>query len=229
MKKTTIIELSAAVARNPQVRLAAPANVSLQAGEHLAIVGANGAGKSLLVELLTGRYPLIEGRLAFDFSPSPTPAAYDNLKYITFRDTYGSADADYYYQQRWNADELDTIPTVRSLLGVVRDPEFCGRLFTLFGIASLMDKPVILLSSGELRKMQLVKALLTSPRVLIIDNPFIGLDAASRALLRTLLHELSALDHLQLILVLSVPTDIPDFITHIIPVAHKMAGERNGR
>ena len=36
---------------------------------------------------------------------------------------------------------------------------------------------MILLSSGELRKFQLVKALLTAPRVLIMDNPFIGLDA----------------------------------------------------
>ncbi len=229
MAQHTIIELSHAVARNPQIRLNAPANVSLRAGEHLAIVGPNGAGKSLLVEMLTGRYPLKEGRLVCDFSPSPTHTIYNNLKYITFRDTYGAADADYYYQQRWNSDELDQIPTVREMLGRVDDPAFCERLFLFFGIRSLMDKPVILLSSGELRKMQIIKALLSKPRALIIDNPFIGLDAGSRELLRVLLGELADLEHLQLILVLSVAQDVPTFITHVVPVADKRVGEKMAR
>lgn len=47
----------------------------------------------------------------------------------------------------------------------------------------MLNKKIILLSSGELRKFQLVKTLLTAPRVLIMDNPFIGLDAPTRELL----------------------------------------------
>ena len=62
----------------------------------VTVVGANGAGKSLLVDMLTGKYPLREGELAYDFSPSPTKTVYDNIKYIAFRDTYGAADANYY-------------------------------------------------------------------------------------------------------------------------------------
>ena len=54
---------------------------------------------------------------------------------------------------------------------------------SFFRIEPMLDKKIILLSSGELRKFQLVKTLLTAPRVLIMDNPFIGLDAPTRELL----------------------------------------------
>ena len=79
--------LAEAVARNPEVRLAAPVSLELKPGEHVAIVGPNGAGKSLLVDLLTGKYPLLSGSVAYDFRPSVRPAVYENVKYMAFRDT----------------------------------------------------------------------------------------------------------------------------------------------
>lgn len=280
------IQLVQAVARDPQVRLAEPVTLGLGKGEHIALVGPNGSGKSLLVDLLTGRYPLMEGTPQYDFSPSPTATVYDNLRYIAFRDTYGSADGYYYYQQRWNQTEQDDVPLVCDLLSkggwsvvkqlmkeyqtsnqtahgkqedmpepnVACEPtdetepkdaqkqkgktmptydmqkmEDVRRLFDLFGMTPLLDKKVILLSSGELRKMQLTKALLASPRVLIMDNPFIGLDADTRQLLGRLLEELSHLPSLQIVLVLSMLDDIPPFITHVVPVKEKKVGEKMTR
>ena len=225
MKQRTII-LQGAVARNPLVRLAAPANVELGADEHVAIVGPNAAGKSLLVGMLTGRYPLREGSLTYDFSPSPSHTAYDNIRYIAFRDTYGSADANYYYQQRWNAHDQDGAPLVRDLLGAVHDEALLRRLFGLFHLEPLLDKKIILLSSGELRKFQLAKALLSHPRILIMDNPFIGLDASTRQLLSDLLHQLCQLGGLQIILVLSMLDDVPNFITHVVPIDGGRVGEK---
>ena len=99
--------LTGGVARNPLVRLAAPASASFPADEHIAIVGPNGSGKSLLVDMLIGKYPLKEGTITYDFSPSTLKTVYENIKYIAFRDTYGSADANYYYQQRWNTHDHD--------------------------------------------------------------------------------------------------------------------------
>lgn len=78
--------------------------------------------------------------------------------------------------------------------------------------------PIISLSSGELRKFQIAKALATNPRVLILDNPFIGLDAGTRRNFRNLLETLAKETELLVILVLSKRDDIPDFITHVIPV-----------
>ena len=221
--------LTEAVARNPEVRLAAPVSLELKPGEHVAIVGPNGAGKSLLVDLLTGKYPLSGGSVAYDFRPSVRRAVYENVRYLAFRDTYGSADANYYYQQRWNAHDQDEVPLVRELLGAYEDSEEVRRLFELFRLDVLMDKPVILLSSGELRKFQLAKALLGAPRILIMDNPFIGLDAGARALLGEVLARLSGLGTLQIVLVLSVERDIPSFITHVVPVAERRVGVKVSR
>lgn len=85
------------------------------------------------------------------------------MKYIAFRDTYGAADANYYYQQRWNAHDQDETPDVREMLGEIKDEQLKNELFELFRIEPLLDKKIILLSSGELRKFQLTKTLLTAP------------------------------------------------------------------
>ena len=221
--------LTAGVARLPQVRLAEPATVAFGADEHIALIGPNGAGKTLLVDLLTGKYPLSEGRLVYDFRPSASASAYDNIRAIAFRDTYGSADANYYYQQRWNAHDQDDAPTVRQQLGTVEDEDRRRRLFDLFGLEPLLDKKIILLSSGELRKFQLAKALLTRPRVLVMDNPFIGLDAGMRRLLTDLLERIARTGTVQLVPVLSMLDDVPPFVTHVVPVDGLRVGPKQTR
>ena len=153
-----------------------------------------------------GKYPLREGTLQYDFSPSATQTVYDNVKYIAFRDTYGAADANYYYQQRWNAHDQDEAPDVREMLGEIKDEQLKQELFELFRIEPMLDKKIILLSSGELRKFQLAKTLLTAPRVLMFS----------------LLDRLTKMSSVQIILVLSMLDDIPSFITHVIPVDKMM-------
>ena len=209
MMQSYTISLNGGVARNPLVRLAAPVSISFPADEHIAIVGPNGSGKSLLVDMLIGKYPLKEGTLTYDFSPSASQTVYDNVKYIAFRDTYGSADANYYYQQRWNTHDHDDVPLVKDMLGAVRDEALKQELFELFCIEPMLDKPMILLSSGELRKFQLVKALLTAPR----------------ELLNTLLEGLAKRSAVQLILILSMVDDIPAYIDKVLPIANRTVGQ----
>lgn len=221
-----IIEIENGVTRHPLYRMKEPVNMTLAQGEHLAIVGRNAAGKSRLVDIITGRWPLLMNEVRYDFSPSPSRMAYENIKYIAFRDSYGDADGNYYYQQRWNSQDLDDTPLVRDLLPDAADPEMKKTLYDLFGMDDMLDKHIILLSSGELRKFQLTKTLLSNPRVLIMDNPFIGLDAKTRDLLHSLLAELTRVTHLQVILILSKTDDIPTFITHVIPVDDCICGEK---
>ena len=81
--------------------------------------------------------------------------------------------------------------------------------------------------SGELRKYQLARALEGNPEVVVIDNPYIGLDPANRAFLSRHLTELSA--STTFLLVLSRVAEIPPFITHVIPVKDGVAGEKVSR
>ena len=216
------IELKNAVARKPEWRLAEPVNFHLAKGEHLAIVGRNGGGKSMLVDMITGKHPVYPGQLSYSFDEP-----YNNLKHITFRDTYGGDnDRTYFLQQRWNQMEIDEeTPTVGSKLEEAFQlagddtPErraFQKHLYQLFHFEDLLDKYIILLSSGELRKYKLVANLFTKPKVLIIENPFIGLDAETRDQVKQLLATLAGQQDMQIILVLSKIDEIPEFITRVI-------------
>ena len=98
---------------------------------------------------------------------------------------------------------------VSELLPKTDDVEWKKTLYDLFGIEEMLDKYIVLLSSGELRKFQLTKALLGRPSLLILDNPFIGLDAKTRDLLKELLQQLIDKTHLQVILLLSRIDEIP--------------------
>lgn len=220
----SVIEIENGVPRHPMYRMKEPVNFRMEKGEHIALVGPNGGGKSLLVDILTGRWPLLMNEVRYHFAPSASDLVCDNIKYITFRDSYGDSDANYYYQQRWNSQDMETTPIVKEMLPEAKDKQWEETLFDLFGIQPLLDKHIVLLSSGELRKFQLTKTLLTNPSVLILDNPFIGLDAKTRTLLHDLLQKLIETTHLQVILVLSKPDDIPSFITHVVPVEGLVCG-----
>ena len=222
----SIIKIENGITRHPDWRMAEPVNLEILPCEQVAIVGDNAAGKSRLVETLTGHYPLLMNEVQYDFGPEAHKLVSENLRYISFRDSYGESDGTYYHQQRWNQHDIDEqTPTVRDLLcktpaqdTTLANEDITAKLVSLFHLESLLDKYVITLSSGELRKLQLTRALMGEPRVLILDNPFIGLDAPTRRQLKDLLQELIGRTPLQVILVLSRREEIPDFVTHVLPV-----------
>lgn len=227
MQKT--IKITHGVPRMPSWRMAEPVDFEASADEHIAIVGPNGGGKSMLVDIIVGRHPLLLDSPQYDFAPSKKPMASDNIKYITFRDTYGGDnDRTYYLQQRWNQTEIDhETPIAGNMLeeaflqagdDTPKRRQLQQRIYSLFNMECLLDKYVIMLSSGELRKFKLACTLFSEPHILIMDNPFIGLDVETRNQLRNLLRDLSQEHSLQIILVLSKSDDIPDFITHVVEV-----------
>ena len=190
--------------------------LDIRRGEQVALVGDNASGKSRLASVFAGR---------------------NAAKYITFRDSYGSyGDRNFFMQQRWNLFTLEGDPpsvgeALRQDAAESKDPEAALRrvreLTALFSMEPLLDKPLVTLSSGELRKYQLTRALLGGPEILVVDNPYIGLDPRTRGLLTELLTTLSGT--MTLVLVLSRPAEIPPFVTHVIPVEDGKAGEKEPR
>ena len=221
-----VIEISKGVTRHPSYRMKEPVDFNLLEGEHIALVGPNAGGKSRLVDILTGRWPLLMNEVKYHFPSSTSGLVCDHIKYITFRDSYGDSDGGYYYQQRWNSQDKEITPLVSELLPETDDLKWKETLYDLFGIEEMLDKYIVLLSSGELRKFQLTKALLGRPSLLILDNPFIGLDAKTRDLLKELLQQLIEKTHLQVILLLSRDEEIPDFITHVVRVENLVCGDK---
>lgn len=221
----------------PSWRMAEPVNFTTLDGEQIAIVGPNGGGKTMLVNIITGSHPLLMHDPEYDFSPSTKKHVSDNIKYITFRDAYGGDnDRTYYLQQRWNQTEIDdSTPTVKERLDTAYEAAgedtpkrqaLREQLYDMFNMHPLLNKHIILLSSGELRKLKLTETLFAQPRVLIMDNPFIGLDAETREQLKQLFATIIKNETIQLILVLSKTDDISTFITHVVEVKDMKVGKK---
>ena len=173
-----------------------------------AIAGRNGSGKTLYVDQLRKQL------------------ASDKVRYIAFTDSYGvNVDGQYYLQLRWNQHDIaHETPTVGELLqraylltgeDTAERRELQQHLYSLFHMDEFLDKYIITLSSGELRKFQLTKTLFSNPQLLIMDNPFIGLDAETRDQLRDLLKQLAEERDMEIMLVMSKTDDIPDYVTDI--------------
>ena len=173
-----------------------------------AIAGRNGSGKTLYIDQLRKQL------------------ASDKVRYIAFTDSYGvNVDGQYYLQLRWNQHDIDhETPTVGELLqrayllageDTAERRQMQQQLYTLFHMDEFMDKYIITLSSGELRKFQLTKTLFSNPKLLIMDNPFIGLDAETRDQLRDLLKLLAEERDMDIMLVMSKTDDIPSFVNEV--------------
>ena len=182
----------------------------MEAKNITAIAGFNGSGKTRFVEQMRRQM------------------ASDTLRYVAFCDSYGAqTDRAYYLQQRWNQHDIDQeTPTVEDVLqrtytltgpDTMERQALRQRLTQMLALETLLDKYVIMLSSGELRKLQLAKTLLARPRTLILDNPFIGLDMPTRTQLRELLLQLATDDpQLAIYIVVARQGEIPDYVGNTV-------------
>lgn len=119
-----------------------------------------------------------------------------DTEYIAFKDTYGDdADGAYYLQLRWNTQELANLIELDE-----------------------SSKDMFSLSSGELRKRRIARALKSRATYLIIDNPYLGLDVRSREDFTEMLAQIAAEGGRSIILVMPGDAIMPSFITRVIRV-----------
>ena len=202
------LQISQGTFRLSDTRVLTLNEVQLQRGESWAFVGANGSGKSSLARVLSGELSPLAGSVSSDFQ-RPTRLSLEQLQKLV---------ADEW--QRNNTDllsegEEDTGLTVAEVIQAeMQQSERCTQLARQFGIEQLLTRRFKYLSTGETRKTLLCQALMQQPDLLILDEPFDGLDVASRASLTGTLRSLQHPDF-TLVLVLNRFDDIPEYIQQI--------------
>ncbi len=170
-------------------------NWTIRFGENWALGGKSGSGKTALAKILTGQQSF-SGEVEINFntgSSLPAQVLYVESWY-QFKNVEGVAN--FYYQQRYTSQQAKETLTVNAELahfGKEESLDFneAEKLVEALGFSGLKNSQLIELSSGEHKKLQLVKALWLKPQLLIIDQPYTGLDAASRKSLNTLLDEVA--------------------------------------
>lgn len=218
----TLINVLPLIPESPFVK---PIDWQINEGEIWTLTGTNGCGKSLLAEVICGHFHLIHGHIKYNFferikhQNTGEALLYPSqcIKIVSFSSVFSLSDfRDMYYQKRFNSTETENNPLVSELLYTEeKKTETVKKVIELFNIQKLMDHRLIQLSSGELRKLLIAKILLEKPRLLILDNPFIGLDAKARSHLSEIFPLLSK-SNIQLLFLAPSSDDIPECTTHII-------------
>ena len=154
-------------------------------GRHLCILGENGAGKSTLLKLFAGLLPPFSGKVRFrdkDLKTYKRGSLYVNGVALLPQDP-GAL----FLKDSVKADLLDAFPGKKDEAGAA-----IAALSDRFGITPLWDAHPLDLSGGEKQKCALVKLLLRSPAVLLLDEPTKGLDADGKRTLRETVGSLTA-------------------------------------
>lgn len=174
-----------------------------------AVYGRNGAGKTTLGTILDKGRHAYGNRLLFHQIGA-------KVKMLSFTDIHSLSGMEVqYFAQRMESTMNDLVPTVADVLGHRIDDPRWQILAESLALHDVVDKKINYLSSGELRKLIIVNALLSEPDILVLDNPYIGLDAVSRIELDRMLLELKD-KGISIVLLLCDIEDIPAFTDSVI-------------
>ncbi|MDD3827132.1 MAG: ATP-binding cassette domain-containing protein [Anaerolineae bacterium] len=217
---------------------AGPIDWRMRDDEQWAVVGPNGSGKTALLRAIAGRRPLAGGRIVYHFASNGGGAGEVALVEFGLERRLMGLDEPY-YGSRWNSPGGTQVPLVSQFLS----PEAAlglnpfrlpgnGRpaadraawearqaeVARLLGIEPLLDRTLVQLSSGERRKVLLARALLRRPRLLLLDDPFAGLDDAFRPRLAEIIAGLAG-HGLRLVIAAPGWDYVPGGTTHVLDLS----------
>jgi len=184
---------------------------TISEGENWLLTGASGSGKTALLKAIAGlEKSTDEIVVVFDKASETKPVCQYIAQWYQFKNVEGVAN--FYYQQRYNVQQVKDTLTVNAELAHYGKENNLSLLkvepiLNALGFAALRNAQLIELSSGEHKKLQLVKALWLKPQLLLLDQPYTGLDIQSRQNLNNLLDDITS-DGVQIVLV-SNETEIP--------------------
>ena len=191
----------------------------IRAGENWAILGSNGSGKSALARAIKGDVPHVRGKL-IRHDPE---AAGTRIGYVAFelQEEILLREDRHEEARFFSGNKGHALTAGEMLLRDDGNQDVFNRLVKLLGLRPLLERGLRTLSNGEFRKILIARALLRSPKLMILDDPFAGLDVGNRNLLAKTVTDL--MNHgTQIILVTQRIEEVIPGISHVLLI-------RNGR
>lgn len=206
-ENTTVVEVTGL--RKEFEGTVALADVSLQIkrGEIVGLLGANGAGKTTLIHILLGLLCPTQGTV--------TIHGMDVLKHrieILQRSNFSSA----YIRLPYNLTVFENLMVFARLYCVPKPKERINELAELFGVSHLRGRLTTYLSSGEQTRVNLCKAMLNKPELLLLDEPTASLDPDIADKVRKLIQHVNEKDHMTILYTSHNMRDIEELCDRVL-------------
>jgi zinc/manganese transport system ATP-binding protein len=195
-------------------------NLSVRAGQFIAILGANGAGKSTLVKTVLGLVPLASGEI--EVLGSPAGQANRDIGYLPQRRSFDSSvrvrgvdvvrlglDGDRWgFALPWGRNARQAREIVRRVIDVV-------------GASAYAHRPIGQISGGEQQRLLIAQALVRKPKMLILDEPLDSLDLPNQSSIAALIKRVC---QEQGVTVLMVAHDVNPILPYLDQVVYLAGG-----
>ena len=225
----------------PGLNFVIPSDLNVQ--EKWAIVGPSNAGKTTFFQILRGQYfcspPQARSNPCLSAGGPPSIPNFDRnparaIQYVGFnaergglgrQGTRGAYLSARYESRREETDfsvlsylKGDTALNATKELGEEHDEKNLDRAIQDLSLQALVNMPMRNLSNGQTRRAKIARALLGKPMVLLLDEPFMGLDPPTVTAINPLLQKLAIAGSPRLILALRPQDPLPDWISHLIVI-----------
>ena len=224
MTATHALELSRAGVRLGGRQVLTDVDLTVDAGEFLAVLGPNGAGKSTLMRAILGLVPLAQGT-ATVLGQSPVQAR-SRIGYLPQRHGFDRSlrirGVDVVQLgldgTRWGL----RLPVTRSARARRKaERHRVEEVIGLVGATAYARRPIGELSGGEQQRLLIAQALVRRPEMLILDEPLDGLDIPNQVAVAALLEQISTAEG---VAVLLVAHDVNPMLGHLDRVLYLAAG-----
>ena len=205
MSNDCLVSLTAVTVRVRDHHLLHNTTWSIARGQHWVVVGPNGSGKSSLVRALAGELPTSAGNRTVMPGVRIGAVSFEAQQSMLAAEM----DADH---GRFYAGRPDAQTTVAGLLERI-DPATRDRLLTRFTFTQFLNRSLRNLSAGEMRKALIIRALGAVPDLLVLDEPFDGLDELTRGRLMQVVSEVAA-GGVGVVVVTHRAEEVPPVCTH---------------
>jgi ABC-2 type transport system ATP-binding protein len=197
-----------------EVRAVDHVSFQIEPGEMVAFLGPNGAGKTTTLKMLSGLiYPTAGTARVLDFVPWQRADAFRRK----FALVMGQKN-----QLWWDLPAADSFQLHREIysLPAAEFDRTLAELTELLGVEKLTRQAVRELSLGERMKMELIAALLHQPRLLLLDEPTIGLDVVAQVAIQKCLRDYHAKRGVTMLLTSHYMRDVEALCSRVLVITH---------
>lgn len=188
-------------------------NLEIHEGEIVGFLGPNGAGKTTTLKMLSGLlFPTNGSGTVLGYVPWERP--------VEFRKAF-SLVMGQKSQLWWDLPAVDSFELHKEIYAIdpLRFKQNVGELTEIFQVTNLLNKPVRELSLGERMKLELIASLLHDPKLLLLDEPTIGLDVMAQSAMHRCLYEFNKTRKTTILLTSHYMRDVETLCSRILVIS----------